>query len=65
MSCYGQSSVDDEFVVGRGLAALDELPRPTAHRRVVADEEEAVLAVMALEDHERRDDRDDPIDAGR
>jgi hypothetical protein len=54
--------VDDELVVGGRLASRGKLPRPAASGRVVADEEEAILATMALEDDELRDHRDHALD---
>ena len=60
---FGRTSIDDELVVGRRLASFDELPRPAPDRRVVADEEEAVLAAVAIEDDELRHHRDDALDA--
>src|SRR3972149_3076458 len=48
---------------GGGSPALDEPPGSASRGGFVADQEEAVLSAVALEDDELRDDRDDALDA--
>src|SRR3990172_5255549 len=55
----GRRRVDHDLGVGGGFAALDEPPGSAARGGLVADQEEAVLSAVALEDDELRDNPDD------
>jgi hypothetical protein len=55
--------MSDSSIVIRAKA-INEAPRPAARRRLVADQEEAVLPIVPLENYELADDRNDTVGAG-